>query len=170
MTDQECSTVLVVEDNPVERQLVSKILRNADFEVVAVDCGDVVLDAVISYQPDIILLDALLPDTDGFEVCEQLRAHPKGLHIPVIMLTGLDDVASINRAYEAGATDFFTKPINHSMLVYRIRYLLRARQIIEELRVSRHSLASAQSVAKLGHWEVDLEKSSSKISDEMFAV
>ena len=160
-------TVLIVEDNPVERQLVGKILRNANFEVIAVDCGEVVLDTVIDYQPDLILLDALLPDIDGFDVCQHLRAHPKGIYIPIIMLTGLDDVASIDRAYEAGATDFFTKPINHSLLVYRIRYLLRARLIMDELRVSKQSLASAQQVAKLGHWELDVEKNRFHISDEM---
>ena len=60
--EPERATILVVEDNPVERQLVGKILRNADFEVIAVDCGNVVLDTVIDYQPDLILLDALLPD------------------------------------------------------------------------------------------------------------
>lgn len=165
---QERKTILVVEDNPVERQLVGKILRNADFEVIAVDCGEVVLDTVVNYQPDLILLDALLPDIDGFDVCGLLRAHPKGLYIPIIMLTGLDDVLSINKAYEVGATDFFTKPINHSLLVHRIRYLLRARLIMDELRVSRQSLSSAQQVAKLGHWEINLKRNRFTISEEMF--
>ncbi len=167
-TSQERATILVVEDNPVERQLVGKILRNSNFEAIAVDCGEVVLDTVINYQPDLILLDALLPDIDGFDVCRHLRAHPKGVYIPIIMLTGLDDVTSINRAYEVGATDFFTKPINHSLLVHRIRYLLRARQIMDQLRVSKQSLANAQQAAKLGHWELDIEKNQLQISDEMF--
>ena len=164
----EKTTILVVEDNPVERQLVGKILRNADFEVIAVDCGEVVLDTVINYQPDLILLDALLPDIDGFDVCEHLRGHPKGVYIPIIMLTGLDDVSSINRAYEVGATDFFTKPINHSLLVHRVRYLLRGRQIMDQLRLSKQSLASAQQVARLGHWEYDVEKHRLRMSEEIF--
>lgn len=166
-SQQDPVTILVVEDNPVERQLVSRILRNSNFEIIAVDCGEVVMDAVVNYQPDLILLDALLPDIDGFRVCELLRAHPKGLFIPVIMLTGLDDVESIDRAYQAGATDFFTKPINHSLLVHRIRYLLRGRLLMEQLRLSQQSLASAQSVAKLGHWEVDLESLRFSCSEEM---
>jgi predicted signal transduction protein with EAL and GGDEF domain/DNA-binding response OmpR family regulator len=164
---QDRSMILVVEDNPVERQLVGKILRNADFEVIAVDCGEVVLETVLNYQPDLILLDALLPDIDGFEVCERLRAHPKGVYIPIIMLTGLDDVLSINRAYEAGATDFFTKPINHSLLVHRIRYSLRARMLMDQLRISKQSLVSAQQAAKLGHWELDIDKQYFRMSDEM---
>jgi PAS domain S-box-containing protein len=162
----EHATILVVEDNPVESQLASKILRNAGFTVFAVDCGDQVLDAVVDYQPDLILLDALLPDIDGFDVCEQLRAHPKGVFIPIVMLTGLDDMVSINRAYDAGASDFFTKPVNNSILVHRIRYLLRARQILDELRMSKHSLSSAQRAAKMGHWEYDLEKECFGFSEE----
>jgi len=164
---REAVTILVVEDNPVERQLVSKVLRNAGFDVVAVDCGNVVLDHVLEYQPSLILLDGLLPDIDGFEVCQQLRAHPKGVYIPVIMLTGLDDVGSIDRAYEVGATDFIIKPIQHSLLVHRIRYLLRAREIIDQLRVSKQSLAGAQQVAKLGHWEFNAETHEFNCSDEL---
>jgi PAS domain S-box-containing protein len=162
--------ILVVEDNPVERQLVGKILRNANFEVIAVDCGEVVLDTVINYQPDLILLDALLPDIDGFDVCRHLRAHPKGVYIPIIMLTGLDDVSSINDAYDAGATDFFTKPINHSLLVHRIKYLLRARLIMDQLRLSQKSLASAQQIAKLGHWELDVDKNRFQVSEEIHRI
>jgi PleD family two-component response regulator len=159
--------ILVVEDNPVELALVSRILRNAEFKVVAVECGAQVIDHAIQYEPDIILLDALLPDIDGFEVCEQLRRHPKARFIPVVMLTGLDDVNSIDRAYEVGATDFITKPINHSLLVHRIRYLLRARAATDELRRSRQSLASAQKVAKLGHWEFHIEKKRATFSEEL---
>ena len=165
---QKKPLILVVEDNPVERQLISKVLRNADFDIVAVDCGDTVLDTVINYSPDLILLDALLPDIDGFDVCLSLRAHPKGLYVPIIMLTGLDDVDSIDRAYEVGATDFFAKPINQSLLVHRIRYLMRARVMMDQLRMSKQSLASAQSIAKLGHWEIDVDKGTFSASEELY--
>lgn len=163
----EAPLILVVEDNPVERALVSRILRNAQFRVLAVEFGGAVLDLVVRHNPDLVLLDALLPDIDGFEVCLQLRDHPRSCFTPVVMLTGLDDVVSIDRAYEAGATDFFTKPINHSLLVHRLRYLLRARRTMDELRLSRQSLASAQRVARLGHWELNIDKNRSTISDEM---
>jgi len=163
----EVPVILVVEDNPVERALVSRILRNAEFNVVAVDCGSRVLECAIRDEPDIILLDALLPDIDGFQVCQELSRHPKARFIPVVMLTGLDDVTSIDRAYEVGATDFITKPINHSLLVHRIRYLLRARGLMDELRRSRQSLASAQKIAKLGHWEFNIEKKRATFSEEL---
>ena len=164
---QDSAKILVVEDNPVENLLVSKMLRNANFEVLSIDCGRDVLANVINYHPDLILLDALMPDIDGFEVCELIRQQPIGEFIPVIMLTGLDDMVSIDRAYDVGATDFFTKPINNSMLVHRIRYLLRARQIMEQLRMSEQSLASAQRAAKMGHWVYDLNKHSYSLTAEV---
>jgi predicted signal transduction protein with EAL and GGDEF domain/DNA-binding response OmpR family regulator len=163
----EVPVILVVEDNPVERALVSRILRNAEFNVVAVDCGSQVVERAIQDEPDLILLDALLPDIDGFQVCEELRRHAKARFIPVVMLTGLDDVTSIDRAYKVGATDFITKPINHSLLVHRIRYLLRSRGLMDELRRSRQSLASAQKIAKLGHWEFNIEKKRATLSEEL---
>ena len=98
--------ILIVEDNPVERLLESRILSNAGFAVMAVESGEEAMAAVAAQPPSLILLDALLPDIDGFEVCRRLRRHPRGWHIPVVMLTGLDDVGSIDHAYEVGAVDF----------------------------------------------------------------
>ncbi|MFT3930425.1 MAG: EAL domain-containing protein [Spongiibacteraceae bacterium] len=166
--NQRAPLILVVEDNPVERALITRILKLAAFVVVDVDCGEAAIREAITATPDLILLDALLPDIDGFEVCAQLQTQARSRFIPVVMLTGLDDVASIDRAYEAGATDFITKPINHALLVHRIRYLLRARSLFEELRVSRKSLATAQRIAKLGHWELNIDRDRLSISDELY--
>jgi PAS domain S-box-containing protein len=164
---RERSTILVVEDSPVERTLVSRILENAGFIVVAVEIGGVVVETAERERPDLILLDALLPDVDGFDVCEQLRNNSATHFIPVVMLTGLHDMASIDRAYNAGATDFLTKPINHALLLHRLRYLLRARDALEELRLSRESLATAQRVARMGHWELHVEKNRLNLSEEL---
>jgi PleD family two-component response regulator len=159
--------ILVVEDNSVERQLISKVLRNSDFDVVAIDCGKIVLSSVIDCKPDIILLDALLPDIDGFEVCEIVRSHPKGKDLPIVMLTGLDDMESINLSFEVGATDFFPKPVNHTLLVQRIRYLLRASDVTKALHLSQQSLVSAQRLAKLGTLEVNESNKSMTISAQL---
>lgn len=159
--------ILVVEDNPIERALLLRLLGGAHFAVVGADCGSAALAQARQTPPDLVLLDAMLPDLDGFAVCLELRKLPQAHFIPVVMLTGLDDVASINRAFEAGATDFFTKPINHALLVHRLRYLLRASAAFEELRLSRKSLASAHRIAKLGHWEFNLDKNRVTISEEL---
>jgi len=159
--------VLVVEDNPVEQVLLCRILSNAGLVAEAVASGEAGVAAARARAPDLVLLDALLPDIDGFEVCRRLRHHATTRHTPVVMLTGLEDGESIRRAYDAGATDFITKPINHLLLVHRLRYLLRARRALDELRHSRESLASAQRVAGLGHWEVDLALRQVSLSDEL---
>src|SRR5690606_34743837 len=160
--------ILVVEDNPVERALVTRILTLAQFTVIAADCGAAALEQVRHCEPDLILLDAILPDIDGFEICAEMRKLPQTHFVPIVMLTGLDDVASIDRAYEVGATDFSTKPINNALLVHRIRYLLRASAAFEESRLSRQSLANAQRIARLGHWEFNIDRRRMTISEELY--
>jgi predicted signal transduction protein with EAL and GGDEF domain/DNA-binding response OmpR family regulator len=164
---RENPLILLVEDNPVERQLVTRVLRNAGFGVIAVDCGRVVVDAFINNSPDLVLLDGLLPDIDGFDVCRQLRSLFEARYVPIVMLTGLDDEASIDKAYSAGATDFYVKPIVHSILIQRVRYLLRASHAFEDLRVNRESLASAQRVAGLGHWRMSIKTLQLSASPEL---
>jgi predicted signal transduction protein with EAL and GGDEF domain/DNA-binding response OmpR family regulator len=163
----EPPAVLVVEDNPIERAVLERLLRNAGFSVVAVGTGEAVEAEVRARQPSLILLDALLPDIDGFEVCARLRTQPWGRQIPIVMLTGLDDVRSIDRAYQSGATDFITKPIAHTLLIHRLRYLLRAAAAADALRRSRQSFASAERVAQLGHWELDLVRRRLVVSEEL---
>src|SRR2546430_17225155 len=80
----------------------------------------------------------------------------RSLDVPVLMLTGMEDVEAIARAFEAGAADFATKPIPWPLLTHRVRYLLRAKRAFEALRQSEARLASAQRIARLGHWEQDL--------------
>ena len=98
-----------------------------------------------------------MPELDGFSVCEELRKRPGSAHTPILMMTGLEDVESINHAYETGATDFITKPINYNILVHRVRYLLRAQQNVSALRNSEARLADAQRIARLGYWDWDTE-------------
>jgi predicted signal transduction protein with EAL and GGDEF domain/DNA-binding response OmpR family regulator len=167
LRDRVRSIILYVEDNPVERTLVSRLLTNTGFEVETLERGDQVLAATLELRPDLILLDAVLHEMDGFEVCERLRAHPLTRYLPVVMLTGLHDMASIDRAYQAGATDFMTKPINHALLIHRIRYQLRARDALQRLRLSRESLAAAQRVARMGHWELQVDKDRLMLSEEL---
>jgi diguanylate cyclase (GGDEF)-like protein/PAS domain S-box-containing protein len=114
-----------------------------------------------------MLLDVMMPVLDGYAVCARLRGLPRGQHVPVLMMTGLEDVASINRAYEVGATDFITKPINYTLLSYRVRYMLRANEISDELRISKERLLNAQRIAKLGHWEWDFQNHQLIRSDQV---
>ena len=95
----------------------------------------------------------MMPGLDGFETCRELRVLPGFESLPVLMLTGLDDDASITRAYEAGATDFFVKSTQWSLLAGRLRYLLRASRTRVELERSKSRLARAQDLARMGSFD-----------------
>ncbi len=90
--------------------------------------------------PDVVRLDVMMPKLDGFALCAQLRHHPKFSHLPVVMITGLEDVQSINRAFETGATNFVTKPINWTLLGHQVKYALRNSQLEHELLQSDQAL------------------------------
>ena len=147
--------VLLVDDDPVARLLTASILTRHGFLVSEAGSGREALEKFVQI-PDCVLLDALMPGMDGFATCRALRLSPGGAQVPVLMLTGLDDEESVAHAYEAGATDFFVKSTQWTLLVQRTRYLLRAARMRGELENSRAKLARAQRIARLGTWEWDL--------------
>ena len=120
---QDQPLVLVVDDDFSVRLLVSEALIQSGFSVIEVDNGPQALEIFTEQQPSIVLLDVMMPVMDGFTMCTELRRLPEGKHVPVLMMTGLDDVDSVNTAYAAGATDFITKPINYALLGHRVRYV-----------------------------------------------
>ena len=129
--------VLLVDDDEVNLLLTAIALRERGFEVVEVNDGALALQGLDELAPDMIVLDALMPGMDGFETCQALRQRSGYAQMPVLMLTGLDDDASIERAYRAGATDFFVKSTQWSLLAGRLRYMLRAARTRIELERSR---------------------------------
>jgi len=94
-----------------------------------------------------------MPRMNGFDSCALIRKSNGGEHVPILMITGLEDVESIQNAFEVGATDFVTKPINFFLLPYRVRYMLRSAKSADDLRESQIKLDKAQRIAKLGHWD-----------------
>ncbi len=136
--------VLVVDDDAMMRLLIGESLQQAGFAIEEAEDGLSALTAFERLHPDVVLLDVSMPGMDGFTVCAELRRMPAGNGIPVLMVTGLDDEASINRAYEAGATDFITKPINWPVLGHRVRYVLRASQAFDGLRRTEQALRKSE--------------------------
>lgn len=145
--------VLLVDDDEVNLLLTAAALRERGFEVTEAGSGSDALNLLSTRTPDVVVLDALMPELDGFETCSLLRATPGFESLPVLMLTGLDDEASINRAYQAGATDFFVKSSQWSLLDGRLRYLLRSSRTRLELERSKAKLARAQDLARMGSFE-----------------
>jgi predicted signal transduction protein with EAL and GGDEF domain/DNA-binding response OmpR family regulator len=145
--------VLLVDDDEVNLLLVSAALQERGFAVTQVTSGQAALDRLAEVVPDVLVLDALMPGLDGFDTCRMLRVQAGFESLPVLMLTGLDDDASISRAYEAGATDFFVKSNQWNLLAGRLRYLLRASRTRLELERSKSKLARAQDLARMGSFE-----------------
>jgi predicted signal transduction protein with EAL and GGDEF domain/FixJ family two-component response regulator len=142
--------VLLVDDDEVNLLLTSIALRERGFAITEATSGERALQMLTEWTPDVVVLDAIMPGMDGFQTCRELRLLPGFESLPVLMLTGLDDDASINRAYEAGATDFFVKSTQWSLLAGRLRYLLRSSRTRQELERSKAKLARAQDLARMG--------------------
>ena len=145
--------VLLVDDDDVNLLLTSVALRDRGFSITEASSGEQALHLMADWLPDVVVLDAVMPGLDGFATCQELRQMPGYESVPVLMLTGLDDDASITRAYEAGATDFFVKSTQWSLLAGRLRYLLRASRTRHELERSKAKLARAQDLARMGSFD-----------------
>jgi diguanylate cyclase (GGDEF)-like protein len=145
--------VLLVDDDEVNLLLTSIALRERGFAITEATSGERAIELLADWVPDVVVLDALMPGLDGFQTCRELRTLAGFESLPVLMLTGLDDDASITRAYEAGATDFFVKSTQWSLLAGRLRYLLRASRTRVELERSKSRLARAQDLARMGSFD-----------------
>ena len=159
--------ILVADDDTGFRLTTCEALRGTGFDVIEADSGEAALSALEENLPDLVLLDALMPGLDGFDVCRKMRQRRETRNIPVMILTGLDDMESVNRAFESGATDFFVKPVNYAMLSSRIRFQLRVAVDLRELRISREWLASAQRVAGVGYWQWNARTDDFLISEQL---
>lgn len=132
-TGRPSPLILVVDDDSTTRMLARAALEKEGCTVVEARDGVEALSSLAAVKPDLILLDVMMPKMDGFSVCEQVRGLPGLERLPVCMMTGLDDTASIHRGYQTGATDFITKPINWLILGYRVRYILRASKAVDDV-------------------------------------
>jgi two-component system cell cycle response regulator len=127
--------VLVVDDIAANVRLLEAKLAAEYFEVMTASSGKEALALIEKQIPDIVLLDVMMPELDGFEVCKRIRANPRTRFLPVVMVTALSDQADRVRGLEAGADDFLTKPVNDLALFARVRSLVRLKMIMDEWRM-----------------------------------
>jgi len=125
--------VLVVDDDPTFTLLAADTLEQSGFKVLVAATAQEATTAFTTFQPDLVLLDVELPGGNGFEVCRRIRAAPANADVPVVLVTGHDDTASIESAYEAGATDFLNKPVLWATLAHKVDFMLRAFEDRREL-------------------------------------
>jgi len=157
--------VLVVDDDRSIRLSMRATLEDENFIVEEAANGDQALQLFQEHQPELVLLDVVMPGLDGFETCRRLRGMQGGDVVPIMMVTGLEDLGSIEKAFDAGATDFITKPLNWSLLRYRLRYMLRAGQALRDVHRTQERLEQAQQIASLGYWEFDLVQQKVRCSE-----
>src|SRR5438270_1921300 len=127
--------ILVVDDVPANVKLLEARLSAEYFDVLTASNGAEALELCARAECDIILLDVMMPDLDGFEVCRRLKSNPATHFIPVVIITALDSPADRVRGLEAGADDFLTKPVSDVVLIARVRSLTRLKMMTDELRM-----------------------------------
>jgi PAS domain S-box-containing protein len=137
----ESARILVVDDDAGARMLMHAALRKSGFDVSLASGGADGLDQFRNGAFDMVMLDVDMPDIDGYAVCSTLRAEV-GQLLPIVMVTGMDDVLSVERAYDNGATDFIAKPINWAIIGHRVKYLLRGHMALLELQFAHAQTAA----------------------------
>jgi CheY-like chemotaxis protein len=149
--------ILIVDDDDLVRALLHEKMQEDGYLVMTARNGQEALITYQQVQPDIVLMDGVMPEMDGFECCERLQQLPGGDLTPVLMITGLDDSGSLDRAYEVGAADYITKPIHWAVLRQRVRRILNQSYLYRELEAS--NLALRETAAKLQNQNHLLEQS-----------
>jgi len=168
LTESPTSTVLVIDHDEMTRLLAVEFLSQAGFNVVAAGNAQDGVERFSSILPDIVLLDIEMPEVDGYVACKRIRQTTHGASVPILMLTSSNDAVAIDRAFEAGATDFTNKPINWPLLTHRVKYMHRSSVALEALDRNRDSLDIAQRIAGLGNWDWDRATGDVSWSDNLF--
>ena len=132
--------VLVVDDTAKNVKLLADLLSVKGYDVETADSGQAALDAIEKATPDLVLLDVVMPQMSGYEVCRRIRANPKTDRVPVVMVTALDPGEERVKGIEAGADDFLSKPINQPELLARVRSLIRIKSLYDRLEESNRTL------------------------------
>jgi two-component system, OmpR family, alkaline phosphatase synthesis response regulator PhoP len=127
------STVMIVDDNAQNTELLAAFLESLPVKIVTASDGVDALDKVAQHNPDLILLDIMMPRMSGFQVCRKLKSDPKTRDIQILMVTALNELGDIEQASECGTDDFVSKPVNKFELLTRVKSLLRVRHLKSEL-------------------------------------
>lgn len=126
------SRILIADDNLPNSELLEAYLADLDCEIAMAADGQETLNQVQAFQPDLILLDVMMPKLSGFEVCRKLKDNPATRRIMILMVTALNELGDIERAVQAGTDDFLSKPVNKLELIKRVENMLKLKDISDE--------------------------------------
>lgn len=146
---QEPSLILIVDDEPFIRVQLRLSLQYEGYRTVEAQDGREALSVFHQLQPDIVLLDAIMPDMDGFECCTRLQLLDRSKHTPVLMITGLEDKESVDRAFDVGAIDYVTKPIHWPVLRQRVKRLIQQSHLQQKLEAANRELQRLVTIDEL---------------------
>ncbi|MDH5765631.1 MAG: EAL domain-containing protein [Gammaproteobacteria bacterium] len=155
VAERHTPLILVVDDDQVMRLMLRKALETEGYEIIEASNGVAGVELFKECRPDLVLLDIVMPVMNGFDACSQMRESDPSNITPITILTGNDDIISIDKAFSHGATDFITKPVNWELFNQRIKYVLHAKHMDIALRESQYKIQHALKVAKLGYWDLD---------------
>jgi DNA-binding response OmpR family regulator len=141
-----CGVVLVVDDEEFNRQLLRDSLEVQGHKVIEAQNGSEALHTIAENLPDAVLLDVMMPNMDGFQVCRRIKADPKLAHIPVLMVTALTDRKERLMGIQSGANDFLSKPIDITDVVLRVRNAIQTKQLFDQLQQTCKQLKDLESL------------------------
>jgi len=130
---EKTPTILVVDDNQENLELLQAYLEDFDCQTIPAGDGLQALEIIADNEPDLILLDVMMPKMSGFEVCKRLKNDPKTSDIPIIMVTALNEFGDIERGIDSGTDDFISKPVNKLELLTRVRTMLKLKHLSDKL-------------------------------------
>lgn len=144
MTEATQYSIFVVDDESINRKVLTRVLSNEGYQVWSANSGEALLTAVAHHPPDLVLLDVMLPDMDGYTVSRRLKADPATADIPVLFISALEEVEEKVKAFTAGGVDYITKPLRAAEVLARVRTHLSLRAMRQQLEARNRQLAEAQ--------------------------
>lgn len=141
---QRKARVLIADDEPINQELLEAFLADRDYELAFADDGLDTIAKTRSFQPDLILLDVMMPKLSGFEVCEKLKSDPSTSSVMILMVTALNELGDVERAVAVGCDDYLSKPIYKFELLMRVENLLKLRAVTNEVERLRRYIDSME--------------------------
>lgn len=170
ISSREKPLLLVVDDELVGRIYIEKALQSEGYDVITAENGQQAHEMVKQYTPDMVIMDVMMPVMDGYQSSIAIRAEEDQLKLPIIMLTGLEDVESVEKSFKSGATDFIVKPINLAIFKERVRQGLKMWQADLKIYQQQIRQTHANKIAKMGYWDLELKTNTLFFSDEIYSM